>query len=404
MKTERFFMKNIAVLLVSVGVMMIFGLRAMAQSADHGVVVKQGFSTDSILLGDSFSLTMDIEKDLAQEIQIPDFKDNKLTPEIEITAPVSIDTIFRDGRKMKLRLTFPLTTFEAGDHKVAPLPILSQQANAMDTIVQGDTLRIFVKTFEIDTATMQIADIKHQIDTPLIFSEIRKYIVLGILALSLILIAIFLYKKYGYKLRKQGKASRKALIPPHIKAIDSLQELDSKKLWQSGKYKEYYSMLTDILRTYAQERWGVLAMEMTTPEIMEALKNNHGDRLKELLTTADLVKFAKYSPPLDECIDAMTTATAYVELTKPEETVAETVEVGNKPIPESSAISDKKNQEANLQHNVATEAKSIIEVNTADMKANPSNSDQDNIVEISTKKTDEKNTEQFQKTKSYEDQ
>lgn len=309
------------------GVIAVCGTVKAAQVVDHGVVVSQRFSEDTIMIGDSFSLTMEIEKDLVQEIQIPEFEDNRLTPEIEITAPMQLDTVFRDGRKMKLRLTFPLTTFQAGDHKLSPLPVISGQTNVMDTIVQGDTLRLYVKTFEIDTATMQIVDIKRPIDTPLIFSEIRNYIVLGILALSLILIGLFLYKKYGYKLRKGAKLLRKTLIPPHIKAIDSLHELDSKKLWQSGKYKEYYSMLTDILRTYAQERWGILAMEMTTPEIMEALKNNNADRIKELLTTADLVKFAKYSPPLDECIDAMIMATAYVELTKPEDSAVQTVEV-----------------------------------------------------------------------------
>lgn len=327
MKIKRYFIKKTTILLGVMGVMGLFSLMTMAQSVDHGVVVSQHFSKDSVLIGDSFALTMEIEKDLVQEIQIPEFKDNKLTPEIEITAPMSIDTIFRDGRKMKLRLTFPLTTFEAGDHKIAPLPIISGQANVRDTIVQGDTLRLFVKTFDIDTATMQIADIKTPIDTPLVFKEIQNYVILGLLALALVIVAIYLYKKYGYRLRKGSKLLRKTLIPPHIKAIDSLHELDSKKLWQNGKYKEYYSMLTDILRTYAEERWGILAMEMTTPEIMEALKNNNGDRIKELLTTADLVKFAKYSPPLDECIDAMTTATAYVELTKPEDTAPQIIEV-----------------------------------------------------------------------------
>lgn len=326
MKIHRYFMRKITLTLCNTAVMVALALGAMAQSSDYGVIVRQYFSKDSILIGDSFSLTMDIEKDMAQEIQIPDFKDNQLTPEIEITAPMSIDTIFRDGRKMKLRLTFPLTTFQAGDHKVSPLAIISGQANVMDTIVQGDTLRLFVKTFDIDTATMQIADIKQPIDTPLIFSEVQSYVILAILVLVFIAVAIYMYKKYGYKLHKRAKASRMPLIPPHIKAIDSLHELEAKKLWQNGKYKDYYSILTDILRTYAQERWGILAMEMTSHEIIDALKNNHGERIKELLITADLAKFAKYSPSLDECIDAMTTATAYVELTKPEETVNQITE------------------------------------------------------------------------------
>jgi len=67
----------------------------------------------------------------------------------------------------------------------------------------------------------------------------------------------------------------------------------------------FYSKLTDILRNYLVEREDINAMEMTSGEILnevrkllevESVYNN----LKQILSTADVVKFAKYKPYSDE--------------------------------------------------------------------------------------------------------
>lgn len=84
-------------------------------------------------------------------------------------------------------------------------------------------------------------------------------------------------------------------------------ELDEKLLWQNNKVKEYYSELTEIIRGYIERELKVPALEKTTDEIVEALKDfNDAEtiitseetikKLKELLQEADLVKFAKSKP------------------------------------------------------------------------------------------------------------
>ncbi|MBQ3174153.1 MAG: hypothetical protein IJB56_07625 [Alistipes sp.] len=110
-------------------------------------------------------------------------------------------------------------------------------------------------------------------------------------------------------------------IPPHVVAIKALVELKNRKLWQNGKYKHYYTALTDILRVYIGGRWGIGAMEMTTDEIIAALRDvelplESRSNLVSIMRTADMVKFAKAEPAAEDNEDNYTKAYYFVENTK----------------------------------------------------------------------------------------
>ena len=110
-------------------------------------------------------------------------------------------------------------------------------------------------------------------------------------------------------------------IAPHIVANKALVELHNRKLWQNGKYKQYYTALTSIIRTYISERWGISALEYTTPEIIDALADIDMPRdsrmaLVALLRTADMVKFAKAEPEAEENEENYLRAYYFVENTK----------------------------------------------------------------------------------------
>ena len=88
----------------------------------------------------------------------------------------------------------------------------------------------------------------------------------------------------------------------------------------SENQKEYYTQLTDALRQYIKERFGFNAMEMTSTEILDRLRENGDqsmlDELKELFYTADLVKFAKYSTLLNENDMNLVNAINFIDQTK----------------------------------------------------------------------------------------
>ena len=88
----------------------------------------------------------------------------------------------------------------------------------------------------------------------------------------------------------------------------------------SENSKEYYTKLTDTLRKYIEERYGFNAMEMTSSEIIDRLMSTKDqkslDELRQLFTTADLVKFAKYSTLINENDANLVNAIEFINQTK----------------------------------------------------------------------------------------
>src|SRR5690606_36569190 len=122
-------------------------------------------------------------------------------------------------------------------------------------------------------------------------------------------------KKKGYIFKPP------VVLPAHVRAVNELDKLKSEKIWLQGREKEFYSRLTDILRRYIYEREGINAMEMTSGEILNSVRqisevDSVYENLKQILTTADLVKFAKYKPYADENDLSMVNAYFFVNQTK----------------------------------------------------------------------------------------
>lgn len=118
-----------------------------------------------------------------------------------------------------------------------------------------------------------------------------------------ILLAYLLVRFFDNKpIIKKVKVEPK--LPPHQVAMAEIERIKQERRWQKGEAKEYYTELTDAIRTYIADRFGFNALEMTSSEIIERLlESNDKDAisdLKELFQTADLVKFAKHSPLTNE--------------------------------------------------------------------------------------------------------
>ena len=111
-----------------------------------------------------------------------------------------------------------------------------------------------------------------------------------------------------------------------MKAID---EIKQEHMVTAEDPKEYYTRLTDTLRQYINERYGFNAMEMTSSEIIERLMSTDDpkslDELRQLFTTADLVKFAKYSTMINENDANLVSAIDFINQTKQENVPTEEV-------------------------------------------------------------------------------
>lgn len=266
--------------------------------------VEARLGADSIYLGSQTSLVFTIASPDNYTWQWPEIGD-KITEKIEIINQTAIDTTKqRRSDLVLLRKHLTITSFDTGFHAIPRFQFqFKSSSDTLWTTLETEPFLLYVAGPEVDLG-LPIRDIKGPLKAPLTYMEVLPWLLIVILiAAGLLLYRYYLQKKKS-RLPLLPKPA-KPKIPPHTRALDALEELRRKKLWQNGKIKEYHSEITDILRHYIEERYGIMAVEMTTSEIMEAAHKNDlpsqaRGKLQEIFERADLVKFAKSVPLPDE--------------------------------------------------------------------------------------------------------
>ncbi len=269
--------------------------------------VKATLDTSMMLIGDhvEFSLSATVPKDA--KVSFPVLSDT-LVEKIEILRDLPFDTVLNNETKT-IRKPYIVTSFDSGSYEIKPYRIaVSYNQQRTDTL-HTNPVYLGVRTFDIDSTSNAIADIKKPIETPLTFKEfLNEYAIyagLIILAIALLL-TLWWYFKKQQKQKEAEPGKPKPKEPPHVIALRELDELQSKKLWQKDKVKLHYSFLSDIVRQYLEYRFDVPAMENTTGFIEEyieskkVLDKDNMAKVKDILETADLAKFAKFNPLPDD--------------------------------------------------------------------------------------------------------
>ncbi len=150
------------------------------------------------------------------------------------------------------------------------------------------------------------------------------YLLFGILALTAILFLV----RFFIKGIKKPKSPTAIIKPSWLVAFELLEELKKKNLPSQGKFKEYYTLLSNLVRKYIENRFKIKAPEMTTQEFLLFLKKSRDfsaenkKLLEDFLNSCDMVKFAKYGPTINEAKDSFKLVKRYIDETKEAESTA----------------------------------------------------------------------------------
>jgi hypothetical protein len=294
------------------------------------VKIISSFDSTRIFIGDQIKYTITIDKPSGLKLAIPVFKDT-LCKNIDIISGPKIDSSSVQNGRIKIIQKYLITSFDSGRYQVRPVFAEAKNEGGIKRFYSDYSILevMRVKIAPVDTAA-KIFDIIKPYRAPLTVGEALPWVLLIILAGVLVWLAIRLVRKL--KKSETGRETYIAPEPAHIIAFRELEKLKNEELWQKGETKKYYTMLTEILRQYLENRFRVFSLELTTAETLDALvktgfkKNGSYNDLKAVLMGADLVKFAKYNPLPDENESHFQNSWNFVFATKENEIVAGSVE------------------------------------------------------------------------------
>ncbi len=266
-------------------------------------------------IGDLLNYTVTVEHDEGIEVEMPGLGQNLGGFEIrdyEVLAP----------RKNKGRITssvrYTISTFFTGEFLIPPLTVNYTTADdSTRRTLTTEKIKIIVDSVKPSEAG-DIRDIKPPFEIPRDLWLIIRWLILGILILAIFGTVIWLYlrKKAGKGLLPVREIPPR---PPHEVALEALDRL--RDAGPIENLMEYYIEISEIIRQYIGGRYFLVAMEMTTSEVLDGLQDEEIPdedyrMFEDFLHRCDLVKFAKVTPREKENQIVLELAYAIVESTK----------------------------------------------------------------------------------------
>lgn len=285
------------------------------------LIVSATLDSTTLFIGDQTDLHLRAIGEAGEQVAMP-VLDKELIPGVEIVDRTIVDTLsLKDGR-VQYDQYLTVTSFEDSLFYIAPLPFVSGD----DTVwSDGLTLNV-VQPFEMDTTDMAITDIKGVYKAPIWWWGIFRWVLLALLLAGVGVAGYYLITYLQNRKREEqgNDVITVPLRPAEEVALEKLDAIKEKKIWQQGQVKEYYTQLTDVVREYIARRFEVSSVEQTSDETLRDIRpllserKDLYDQLRKMLTLADLVKFAKWSTTPDENELSLRNAYTFVKETATE--------------------------------------------------------------------------------------
>ncbi len=276
-------------------IILLFLIVSLTTLAFGQIKLEAKLDSSHILIGDQTRVHLILTKNPSWNAEFP--TDFKLGDSIEVLDISLVDTI-GISPNLILQQHLTITTFDSGRVKIPSIPLTYKHptSEAVQTI-KTRPLFLNVATIAV-TDSSTLSPIKTILEEAKTLEDYMAYIITaGVLAVAGLLIWFLVRRRKP----DEEEVLPPVVRPPHEIALEKLFTLKKAELWQKGEVKAYQSQLTETVREYIEKRYEIPALESTTFEIVQFLKDKDistdlKTRLREMLDIADLVKFAKAKP------------------------------------------------------------------------------------------------------------
>lgn len=313
-----------------------------------GVAQAQNVTVDAtidslhLFIGQQAKIKLEVSYDASRKMVLPHFNDTLVTG-IELVDVARPDTQYlNDKKRLLVSQEYIITSFDSALYYIPPFEVMVDNKP-----YYSKELALNVQSLPVDTLhPEQFFGPKDVMSPPFVWEDWELVFWLTLLMIPLVVAVVYLVKRYRDNKPIIRTVKVEPKLPPHEQALKEIERIKSEKSWQKEESKTYYTELTDVLRTYIKGRFGFNALEMTSTEIVEALLKEQDQKslseLKDLFATADLVKFAKFNPLMNENDRNLVSAMNFINETKIE------TDPNEKPQPTEITIEEKRSRRSKL--------------------------------------------------------
>lgn len=267
---------------------------------DAAVDFRAGVNRDTITIGDPIVFRMRVLRDVG-DVTTFEWGDDFPAP-FEVLEKRPVQTLTQDGGRLQETTDVVMTIFQVGEFEIPSMGLRYVLSRGDSGRVASQPIPVVIQSVK-PAGESDIRDVKPPVQIEAII-PLWAWLVLGGF-IGLIAVGIGWYRK---------RKKRPQIVPPAL-PIDWMAELDKIKkmnLVEQQQYKTYYSLLSEILRRCIEAKTSVRAVEETTVEIARDLRadgvaDDFVQQVEAFLMQADMVKFAKFTPPVEVIKNAVPT-------------------------------------------------------------------------------------------------
>lgn len=275
------------------------------------VVLKSSITPDRVNIGDPIEYSVSVTSPPGSgvefhELPAPSAGDFEVEP---------VGTLEEaSGRPLR----FIIRGYETGTFSLPPASVTVRLPDGSEEKLTADSLKVTIESLlEPTGGEGDIRDIKPPVSLKVSYAWLAY---LAAVAAVSVILAVFLVRIFS------GKKKKTVPLPPprpaHEIAYGELERIRKADLPGRGMIKEYYTRLSNVVRHYLENRFGLRAPERTTEEFLheaaatDFLTIPQQDLVGDFLVQADLVKFARYGPTGREIDDVYKAAVRLIDETK----------------------------------------------------------------------------------------
>lgn len=287
--------------------------------ANAQVTVDANIDSLQLLIGEQAKIKLQVSMNANQKLLLPLLRDT-LVAGVEVLDVAKPDTqLLNDDKRWLISQEYTITSFDSALYYLPPFEV-----QVDNQVYHSKALALKVYSIPVDTLHPdQFFGPKDIREVPITWKDVAPLVYSVVIMLILGGLVVFLIIRFrdNKPIIKIIKVEPK--LPPHQVAMKKIEEIKADKQVQREDPKLYYTELTEAIRTYIKDRFGFNAMEMTSTEIINRLLEEKDPQsisdLKLLFETADLVKFAKHAPMMNENDMNLVNAVDFINQTKVEE-------------------------------------------------------------------------------------